>query len=373
MSDPWHYPRPQLAAEYLDRFDTGLIAARALYASRRRGKSTFLVEDLKPAAASRRYLVIYCNLWASRHDAALELRDAIQSALEPPGVLNRLRRAAQTPVKKLKISGKSPVLGEASAELDLDNRKPNDTTAIREISKGLEQLNAGKRRVLLLIDEAQILADSRHEALASALRASLDTKKDRIKVIFTGSSEDALRRMFGDQSLPFYRWAAIEPFPLLGEDFVGHLVATFAVISKFSLPIDAALQAYRVLGEVPEYMRLFLDKLAANPFQEVSGALASTQKQIVMDAGYPERWRAMTPTDRALLVLIASGGQDLHGVEARREIARLTSRTAKEVAPTTVANSLRRLLLQDLIARTGHGQYRIADDIFREWIRTGRD
>ena len=37
-----------------------------------------------------------------------------------------------------------------------------------------------------------------------ALRALLDTRKDRLKVIFTGSSEDRLRTMFGAEDKAFY-------------------------------------------------------------------------------------------------------------------------------------------------------------------------
>jgi HipA-like C-terminal domain len=54
-----------------------------------------------------------------------------------------------------------------------------------------------RNKGLLLIDEAQVLADRQHRSLEIALSALLDTRKDRSKVIFTGSSEDRLRTMFG--------------------------------------------------------------------------------------------------------------------------------------------------------------------------------
>jgi hypothetical protein len=40
------------------------------------------------------------------------------------------------------------------------------------------------------------------------------------KVIFAGSSEATLRRMFGRSTEPFYNWAPLEPFELLSEEFV---------------------------------------------------------------------------------------------------------------------------------------------------------
>jgi hypothetical protein len=46
------------------------------------------------------------------------------------------------------------------------------------------------------------------------LRASLDGRKQNIKVVFAGSSEATLRRMFGRSTEPFYNWAPLEPFDL---------------------------------------------------------------------------------------------------------------------------------------------------------------
>jgi hypothetical protein len=57
------------------------------------------------------------------------------------------------------------------------------------------------------------------------LRASLDGRKQNIKVVFAGSSEATLRRMFGRSTEPFYNWAPLEPFDLPGVDFVRAMVA----------------------------------------------------------------------------------------------------------------------------------------------------
>ena len=71
-----------------------------------------------------------------------------------------------------------------------------------------------------MIDEAQVLAAPEHRQVAHSLRAGLDIRKASVKVLFAGSSEAALREMFSRASAPFYNWAPVEPFPLLGEAFV---------------------------------------------------------------------------------------------------------------------------------------------------------
>jgi hypothetical protein len=62
LSDPWHFPRPELAQSYLRGFDLGLTSARGLFARRRMGKSEFLKHDLLPAAMHDGYLAAYTNL-----------------------------------------------------------------------------------------------------------------------------------------------------------------------------------------------------------------------------------------------------------------------------------------------------------------------
>jgi hypothetical protein len=70
---PWHYPRPDLAAAYLNAFDLKLSSARGLFARRRMGKTELLQHDLLPAARARGYLRAYTNPWDNRAapDAAL--------------------------------------------------------------------------------------------------------------------------------------------------------------------------------------------------------------------------------------------------------------------------------------------------------------
>jgi hypothetical protein len=80
-SDPWHFPRPELADGYLNAFDMKLSSARGVFARRRMGKTEFLQQDLLPAARERGYLVAYTNLWDSRTAPDLALVSALVDAL----------------------------------------------------------------------------------------------------------------------------------------------------------------------------------------------------------------------------------------------------------------------------------------------------
>ena len=53
------------------------------------------------------------------------------------------------------------------------------------------------------LNEVQMLADEKQFGpLVTALRSALDAHRDRIKAIFTGSSQDGLRLMFQKEKAP---------------------------------------------------------------------------------------------------------------------------------------------------------------------------
>ena len=92
--DIWHFARPVLARQYLAEFDIGLIAARALFAKRRMGKSQFLERDLIPAAQRAGYLTPYLNLWQAQnlwYQIWLELKEEPKNARDDGQYVSHFR------------------------------------------------------------------------------------------------------------------------------------------------------------------------------------------------------------------------------------------------------------------------------------------
>jgi hypothetical protein len=75
----------------------------------------------------------------------------------------------------------------------------------------------------------------------------LDIRKQTIKVVFAGSSESSLRRMFGRATEPFYNWAPIEPFERLGAAFVTAMTHKVNQLSRYPLSEREALRACEAL------------------------------------------------------------------------------------------------------------------------------
>jgi hypothetical protein len=363
-ADPWHYPRPELAAKYLQVFDVGLSSARALFAKRRMGKSEFLEQDLIPAARDAGYLTVYLNLWDARSQPAPAFLAALTRALKPTG-LRKLAKTLKRPLKSIKASAKVAGMAEGSLEAELGGTEAAVTPRLTELIRGFDKPN---RRMLLILDEAQVLAESAHTDLAHSLRASLDGRKQNIKVIFAGSSEATLRRMFGRTTEPFYNWAPLEPFELLGEEFVRAMVVKVNRLSRYPLTQKDALAAFGSLKRTPEFVRRYLSRYLAYADLGSKAALLDTEAHVFNDANFVSTWHRLLPADRELLRLIVSGVTDLFSESSRGRLGAALGLN-EAVAKNVPQQSLRRLQDADLVLRMDYGDYRVQDDALAEWLR----
>jgi hypothetical protein len=354
-----------LARQYLAAFGVGLVSARALFAARRMGKSQFLEKDLIPAARIARYVTVYLNLWDARSRPGPALIEAFARALEPKGwskVAKRLKR----PLKSLKAS--ATLSGVAAGTLEAELATEGPAVARPLLSELIRGFDDPRKRMLLVLDEAQVLAEAEHADLAHALRAALDSRKATIKVVFAGSSEATLRRMFGRTREPFYNWAPLEPFELLGEAFVRAMVVKVNELSRYPIAVADAMNAFEALKRTPEFLRRFLDRYLSYAELGAAAALDYTRGHVFNDAAFASAWSALKPADRAALRLIAAGSHDLFSEAARRDLG-AELRLRKSISISSVQNAMRRLQARDLIVRLDRGEYQVQDAIFAEWLR----
>ncbi|MGH8170692.1 MAG: hypothetical protein ACRETJ_09175 [Steroidobacteraceae bacterium] len=285
--------------------------------------------------------------------------------LEPSG-LGRLAKSLKRPLKRVKASAKIGLMAEGTLEAELGGAKAPVTPDITELIRGFDRPN---RRMLMILDEAQVLAESAHSDLAHSLRASLDGRKQNIKVVFAGSSEATLRRMFGRATEPFYNWAPVEPFELLGEDFVQAMVAKVNRLSKYPLAQQDALAAFEALKRTPEFFRRYLGHYLAYADLGAESALLDTKGHVFNDANFSGTWNRLLPADRAVLLLIISEVTDLFSDASRRRLSEALGLEGA-VSKNVPQQALRRLRDADLVLRMDYGDYRIQDDAFAEWVRT---
>lgn len=363
QANNWHFPRPLLAQAYLKLFEIGLTSARGLFARRRMGKTEFLKKDFIPAAQAHHYVVAYVNLWDLEVDPATALVCAFYQAIEPKGLSKILARLNPV-INKIKLSGKiGPA--EGGVEANLEDRKKLAGTTLMEAMKVFDKT---KVQLMLVIDEAQVLAYPENSHFAHALRAALDIRKDRIKVIFAGSSEPTLRKMFGVASEPFYNWAPLEPFELLGKEFVEAMVKRVNTISTFPLDLIDALAAYAELKNTPEFFRRYIEHYITNPEQGSAAALLLTKSKVFNDDSFKRQWNALLPADQIILSMIANGTSDLHGKAAMQRFGTELGIDGN-VNKNTAQNALRRLMDKNVVTKIGHGAYQFEDEAFSDWVK----
>jgi hypothetical protein len=362
----WHFARPELAEHQLQAFDLGLISATALHARRRMGKTEFLTKDLTPAAEKKGYAVGYCNLWQEDQDPVAAIAEAIATCAAPQHVIAKVRAKLEMPASTLKVSGRLTAIGEGSAELGFKDTAKVSATKLRSAFTAFDK---SKNTGLLLIDEAQILADKKHASLEMALRALLDTRKDRLKVIFTGSSEDRLRMMFGTEDKAFYNWARVEPLPLLGEEFVRELTRRANALTTIKLQLTDTLRAFDILKKVPELFRRFLSQYLGNAFEGVDRAIEISKQSIYAEAGFAKRWNSLLPADKMVLRWVALGKGDLHGSKSLAMIGDAL-RLGHSADRSVPQNSLRRLRERQILIQSEKGVYRFEDEAFQDWVQS---
>ena len=360
--DIWHFARPALAKQYLGEFDVGLISARALFAKRRMGKSTFLEGDLIPAAKRAGYLTPYLNLWTATRTPAQALVRVMSATMAPKGwpkVLKRLKN-----VKSLETS--AGLKGVVEGKLEIEWEGLAATVATPLLGELLDELSP-RRRMLLVLDEAQVLARPEHSELAHSLRANLDSRKASIKVIFAGSSEATLRQMFGRVREPFYNWAPLTPFPLLGEEFVHALTRLVNGLSRYRLLERDALEAFDALGRTPEFFRLYLSRYLAYASEGSAAALAHTSAEVYNDTALRGAWHGLPPLDRAVLRLIARDVTDVFSTAVRGQLGKGLGETAPSIG--VVQKAIGRLTRSEILVRVDRGEYQIQDEVFAEWLK----
>jgi hypothetical protein len=363
-TDPWHFARPELALKYLQTFEIGLISAQALFAPRRMGKSEFLEQDLIPAAQKSGLLTAYLNLWDAREHPRGALIGALARASSPQG-LSALIKKLKAPLKKVKASAKVIGLAEGSVEAELVEDPKITSLALSELLRSFDRPD---RKLLLVLDEAQVLASPANSDLTHSLRAGLDIRKQTIKVVFAGSSESSLRRMFGRATEPFYNWAPIEPFDRLGAGFVTAMTLKVNQLSRYPLSEREAMSAFEALKRTPEFFRRYLQRYLSYAELGSRAALDNTLAHVFSESGYRATWDRLLPADKAVLRALAQEMNDLHSLAARKRLGQELG-LGKPVTLDTPKNALRRLQKEELVVKLEYGRYQIQDEGLIEWLR----
>lgn len=361
--DEWHFPRPELADHYLNLLELGISSSLAIIAPRRKGKTLFVLQDLAPLAQKRNYLPVYASLWqninAPHEGLILALEEAVQ-AIDKRATLKRLLNAK---IKKTTVSNE--LLGKMEVEFANAPAKANNKElAYLEQLLGELEKKAGKKTVLLLIDEVQHLSTSKvFDPLTHTLRTMLDKRQGRVKSIFTGSSRHYMNLLFNESQSPFYHFVETVPFPDLDEKFIAFLSAKLSEEHGIDAGQQALKKAFERLDHSPYWMMKIIAHMVT--FKQ---SLPKAEEYILqlMEAaeGFATLAKKMRPVDRIVFLALCDGKNPF----SKELMARIDRKTdVKGVAPN-IQRSIKRLSEANLISQTRKGEYHIEKPGLKRYI-----
>lgn len=317
--DIWHYPRRDLAERTFQALTKGPARALLLFGPRRIGKTEFLRKDFAPFAQRRGRQVVYANFWQSTRSPAAMLIDAIERSFAGESLAGLVESVAGAARASIKLSG-----GGASIDVGLESPKGAPTAdLLLRMDKLIEKLATPGKPAFILLDEVQELAkDKSNEPLVAALRTSLDKQSSGVRVIFTGSHQDGLRRMFSARSAPFFHFATDIDLPRLGDEFVDHMIAAFRAATTRKLDRAAMIAAFEDLGANPYLFRLLIDDMIAHPDAAAKTALKRLRGRIYLALGFEDQWLRLNPLQRAVAATLAEGVEKPFSEDSVKALAR---------------------------------------------------
>jgi hypothetical protein len=364
----WHCARPALAQAYLAQLGGGVITSTSIFAPRRTGKTVFLLKDLSPAAEAAGIRVAYVDLWQARSAPALAIVRGLEEALKPRNLRERAGAKLQEPVKKLKMKGG---LGElkGEAEVEFADEKTAATEAGLRIDELMGKLST-KYPVLLLVDEAQELArNEANEDVAKSLRTALTKYRERVRVVYTGSSRSRLAHMFSDPEAPLYApGLGVVEFPLLGRDLAEFAAKKFAEATggTRALNVDGATRVLEELQHRPEPFLQAVMLMLASPGVTLEAAAQQMLLRSAEQDNYRGTWTALTPLQRELLRLCLDPHFKPFTQATRVALAKALGQPA--IAISSMQSAFKALDDKNLLSKSPRGPYEFDDHLFRQWV-----
>jgi len=371
------YRRPELAAQMTRQLlrpgvlDEGLRSGLFLSGLRRTGKTTFLLNDLIPALEEAGALVIYVDLWSDiqTSPAALVLA-AIKKTLlglQTPasGILQKLERVGGADVGAFGF--------KFGFTLDSVGVQAG-TTLAQALTEVVDQ---ARTDVVLIVDEVQhaISSEDGNRALL-ALKAARDAINPRPKTpghfifIGTGSHRALVSELTARRNQAFAGATSV-PYPVLGGDYVEHLLMRLAREGTAPLPSPAvATHAFATLGHRPEEMLKALRQLSrylppgANPDEHLP-VIAATLRSSAADLELM-KVEQLGGLATAVFERIAATEGDARGVFSSEAAADYTKAVGREVRVEEIQPAVNDLLAANLILRRGHGVYGVTDPFVQE-------
>ncbi len=253
----WHFERKALTNKLHTAIELEIVQSFTMFAPRRIGKTEFLEYDLKPALEENNYTVIYFSFFSDQDD-----------------LMKKFTNTLKQNFKKLVFANlKITEISLSWCKISLDS-KSEDLDLLQLLTLlAIQSQKEGKTKLVLLLDEIQELQNTtRGKNLVAGLRTALDLNKEGISVIFTGSSQDGLRRMFTDRKAPFFHFGMNVQMELFGQEFTDFLADRFYERTNTIIDKDKLYDVFCRFNRITEFIRHLIIKMVLEPELSIEDA-----------------------------------------------------------------------------------------------------
>ncbi len=375
------YHRPKLAEEMTRQLlrpgilDQGLRSGLFLSGLRRTGKTTFLRHDLIPALENAGAVVIYVDLWS---DTTADPSTLIHAALR--STLQQLKTPTSSLLERLRaIKGLDLGVAGFSFGFELESLgAPAGPSIARALIEVIDQAGSD---VVFIVDEVQhMLTSETGLSLMQGLKAARDAVNARpgtpghFIFIGTGSHRAQVVGMTVQGRNAFEGATSVE-YPVLGEDFVGHVIEGLRREGVSVIPsLQQAFEAFAILGRRPEELLRALNTLQLYKPQEADQYLpviAATLKRVAADLEL-RKIDDLGSLAGAVFNRIAQSIEDASGLFSAAALADYASGVGRDVSADQVQRIAQQLQDFNLIVRKGYGRYAVTDPFVQEAWREHR-
>jgi hypothetical protein len=354
--------RPELAGIYLGLLDAQPGRPIALFAPRRVGKTYFLEHDLTPAAQKSSLLPIYADVWLNRKSPLEAINHALEEALDEIHVpKSSIGRIAKTSVRKIGAAGASLEFGDGPRRRSLPTQPEfRFDSLIARLAQDSEKC------VLLMLDEIQALGETEigRSAIAT-LRAVLQKRKQQVRAVFTGSSQEALGEMMVANGGPMYQFAQLMTFPLLGDEYIDLLADHYSQVHKGKqLDRNALRRVFEHIGFKPALMKDLVKGMSAEGITDVELGL----KRFMADDRQLSGWQAvfdgLQPLEQGVLVALSAGMP----LTAPETIKALNLNTGIIATVSKIRTAARNMRQGGVVSKAVKDGYVIEDKLFATYV-----
>lgn len=349
----WHFTRAELTKQLVNAIKANVVQSFTLFAPRRIGKTEFLEYDLKPALEANNYKVIYFSFYSDASNLTLKFIDTLKQNVTY-SVFNKLK------IKEIDLPWCKISLNNSETTIDLLQIL---TLLAVQIQK------EHKQQLILLLDEVQELQNNDHgKYLIAGLRTALDLNKEWISVIFTGSSQDGLRRMFNDKKAPFFHFGMNIQMKLFGREFTDFLADRFYQRLKVKLDKNQLYDIFLHLDQITEYIKHIVAKMVLEPTLTLEDAYTMYITELYDFQLLERTWQSLSIIEQAICLWLKAGNQALYTKQFKEFVVNRFSIPLNTVTQGKIQYALDKLLKMQNVVYDDAGTYIFHNQFLSKWI-----